>query len=202
MWLAQFSAQPLPDEADVSFSRLIANGVLLSRVAAALLKATQQGLSVVPAVPMRVGEAWEAAAGAGRAGRAADDAAAFVASCRAMGVRTVECCSALDVTNPGAASTKAVRVYTRGGHASCALFCVLRFDTRRGQNRCASACMRCLCAARLWACAWPPSPSRTCPSRTRRRGAPAAEAHAPTRTCVRVTHARSRMHSRSYENHS
>jgi hypothetical protein len=118
MWLAQFSAQPLPDEADVSFSRLIANGTLLSRVAASLLKATQQGLSVVPAVPMRVGEAWEAPAGASRAGRAADDAAAFVASCRAMGVRSVECCSAADVTNPGAASTKAVRAAPRAASAA------------------------------------------------------------------------------------
>ncbi len=108
-WLAQFSAEPLPDEADVSFARLIANAALLSRVAAALLKASAAGQASVPAVPLRAGEAWEAPAGAARAGRSADDAAAFVAACRQLGVRSVECCSPLDITHPGAASARAVR---------------------------------------------------------------------------------------------
>ena len=108
-WLAQFSPQPLPDDSEVPFTRLIANGALLSRVGAALVMATQQGLATVPAVNLRDGDAWAAPVGAARAGRAADDAAAFVAACRTMGVRTVECCSALDVTHPGASSTKAVR---------------------------------------------------------------------------------------------
>lgn len=108
-WLSQFSAEPLPDEKDVPFERLIANAVLLSRVGAALVKSSKQGLAAVPAVELRVGEAWEAPVGAARASRASDDAAAFVAACRTLGVRSVECCSALDITHPGASSTRAVR---------------------------------------------------------------------------------------------
>ena len=125
LWLSQFSPEPLPDEDHVPFATLITNGALLSRVGAALLKATQQGLSAVPPVVMRSGEAWEAPAGAARAGRASDDAASFVAACRSMGVRTVECCAALDITHPGPASTRAVR--------SAARFCVSRLTRRSSQ---------------------------------------------------------------------
>ena len=108
-WLSQFVSEPLPEEAEVPFERLVANAKLLSQVASTLVKTSQQGLAVVPIVQMRVDEAWEAPVGAVRASRVQDDAAAFVAACRTLGVRSVECCSALDITHPGSSSTRAVR---------------------------------------------------------------------------------------------
>ena len=101
-------SEPLPEEAEVPFDRLVANAKLLSQVGAALVKTSQQGLAVVPVLQMRVDEAWEAAVGAARASKVADDAATFVAACRTLGVRSVECCSALDITHPGSSSTRAV----------------------------------------------------------------------------------------------
>ena len=108
-WLSQFSSEPLPEESEVTFEGLTQNGKLLSQVGAALVKCSQQGLAVVPALQMRAAEAWEAPVGAARAGRVADDAAAFIAACRTLGVRSVECCSALDITHPGPSSARAVR---------------------------------------------------------------------------------------------
>lgn len=108
-WLAQFVSEPLPEEAEVPFERLVANAKLLSQVGSALCKTSLQGLAVVPAVDMRVGEAWEETVGAARAGRVADDAASFIAACRSLGVRSVECCSTLDITHPGPSSARAVR---------------------------------------------------------------------------------------------
>ena len=108
-WLSQFSSEPLPEESEVTFEGLTQNGKLLSQVGAALVKCSQQGLAVVPPLQMRAAEAWEAPVGAARASRVADDAAAFIAACRTLGVRSVECCSALDITHPGSSSTRAVR---------------------------------------------------------------------------------------------
>ena len=108
-WLSQFSSEPLPEESEIPFERLVSNGKLLAQLGAALVKSSKQGLAVVPALQMRAAEAWEAPVGAARAGRVADDAAAFVAACRTLGVRSVECCSALDITHPGPSSTRAVR---------------------------------------------------------------------------------------------
>ena len=112
-------SEPLPEEAEVPFERLVANAKLLSQVGSALVKTSQQGLAVVPAVDMRVGEAWEETIGAARAGRVADDAASFVAACRSLGVRSVECCSALDITHPGPSSTRAVRAAACDARRAC-----------------------------------------------------------------------------------
>jgi|APGre2960657444_1045066.scaffolds.fasta_scaffold04631_2 hypothetical protein len=111
LWLSSLLSSPLAEQ---ETSTVLSNGLVLARVSAALLAASQSGVSTVPPLSLRPGELEAGAAGGPRGrearsdGRRRDDAQQFVWDCRALGVRSVELCAAGDVSHPSAGSLKAV----------------------------------------------------------------------------------------------
>jgi hypothetical protein len=106
-WLSSCLAQPLP--ADVPLAQLVANGLLLARVGAALLTAAASGQAARPADCSLDELLCEQGAATPRAAqRALENATQFCTSAAALGVHPRQLCSPADVTNPGPRSARAL----------------------------------------------------------------------------------------------